>query len=122
MGGGKFRDHKRYLLSFANYQDKVVTIQPCKACWSTWGFYAVSLVGENTPQEISVRICNMKGLLGEDGLKIGRTLRNGHNVWARVHEGSDFVYGWDTEEKQTDPTAKGYWTLDDPTLYHKFEM
>jgi len=132
-GGGFNSEHKRYFLSLDAEPNKVVTVKEAIGVTASvskatndlvrkWIFYAVDLANHERAQDLSLRICNMRGLLGFDAIKIGRTLQNGHNLWAQVRFPPVFVYGWDTQAMNQDPGDKGYWLLDDDTLYDQFEM
>merc|ERR1712039_1054561 len=127
LPGGRYKGHNLFYLTLEHYPTWAASIQASPALrtdTSDYGLYGVSL-DKNKPhkdaQAMAVRVCSMEKLANVKAVKIGRTIQNGHGVWASVQADSVLVYGWDTRAENEEPGGNGYWILSEPDILEELE-
>lgn len=96
---GLFEGQKEYFLASAKWSDYVVAMQATAGtAFTLWGAYSVGLGTEHKPwslKDIMLRICSARNKGHPDAVMIGTSVpQGGSTIWAYIHRGSYFVYGY----------------------------
>lgn len=96
---GTLEGYKEYFLASSKWPDYVVAIDTTGGtAVSLWGAYAVSLTKNHQPwnlRNVMMRVCSVRNKGYPNAVMIGSSLKQaGSAVWAYIHSGSYFVYGY----------------------------